>query len=77
MALYRNQRENVSLLRSEGHASASRYTLAFMWNEVRFVRKRINGRIATDAVMMNAVIAQAFAGGEHLKNLLEKLQDGE
>jgi len=43
---------------------------------VRFTRARQNDRIATEAVVMHAVIVQSFSGGEHLKEVLEQL-DGD
>lgn len=66
----------MSLLRSEGHWQAARYPLGFMWNEVRFVRKRHYAKVSTDAVVMHTIIVQALSGGEHLKDLLEKMDDG-
>ncbi len=66
----------MSLLRSEGHQSASRYPLAYLWNEVRFVRQRDHARVKTDAVVMQTVIVQALSGGKHLQELLGKLDDG-
>jgi hypothetical protein len=73
---YRQQRAVVSFLRSEGHPAASRYPLAYAWNEAAFARQRINGRIATETVLIHAAIVQAIAGGEHLKTTMEKLTDG-
>ncbi len=70
-------RETASLLLSEGHASANvrRYPLGVLWNEYKFARKRIHSRMTTEAVLMHSVIAQAMAGGKHLKDTLERLDD--
>lgn len=45
-----------------------------MWNEVAFVRERVNARIKADAVVMQSTIASVLSkeGGQHFKELLEK-----
>jgi hypothetical protein len=70
-------REDVSLLQSEGHISASRYPLAMVWIETRIARRRMSLMMANEAVLMQAVIVSVLAGGEHLKGLLKGLQDAD
>jgi hypothetical protein len=67
----------VSLLLSEGHLEARFYPVGMVWGEVGFVRRRIHDRISTDAVVMQATIASVLVGGDHLKEVLEKLRHGE
>lgn len=76
MDFYRGLRECVSLLRANGHPSASRYPLAYLWNEAVFARDRINGILKTHAVLMQAVSVDALAGGHHLQDLMEKINGG-
>lgn len=66
-------RSGVSLLMSQGHHHATKYPLAFLWNEISFARQRINAMVKTEAVIMHTVIVQALMGGEHLGKVLEKL----
>jgi hypothetical protein len=46
-----------------------------MWNEARIVKRRHHSRMRNEAALMHATIVQAIAGGEHLKTLLERLDD--
>ena len=65
----------MSFLRSEGHFHASRYSLAFMWNEVEFARNRNNARIVTEATVMQAAISALLVkeGSQHFKEITEQL----
>lgn len=74
--MLRDCRREASLLLSEGHAAAWRYPLGKLWSEARFVRERWVGRTSTEAVVMQAAIVSALAGGKHLKDVLEDLRDG-
>ena len=49
------------------------YPIAYLWNEVKFTRDRMNAVMTTEAVIMKATISQAVWGGKELKELLEKL----
>lgn len=59
------------------HLDARRYPLGYMWNEVRFTRRRLNANEVTRAVVMQAVVGSMFGDGKHLKKILEGLTDGE
>jgi hypothetical protein len=63
----------VGLLLSQGHVGATRYPIAYLWNEVQFTRDRMNVVMASEAVIMKATISQAIWGTKELKELLEKL----
>jgi hypothetical protein len=63
-------------LLSQGHIGATRYPIAYLWNEVRFTRNRLNAVMVSEAVVMKATISQAIWGGKELRELLEKL-DGD
>lgn len=67
----------MSLLLAEGHADARRYPLAMVWSEARIVRRRVNDRISTEAVLMQTAIVAALAGGKHLTEALKDLRDGD
>lgn len=73
LRFYLHCRTNVSLLLAEGHLAARRYPLGFMWSEARLVRRRLNARMATEAVLMQSVVASVIAGGDHLQALLGRL----
>jgi hypothetical protein len=70
-------RGDVSLLLAEGHTEARHYPIGMVWAEQGFVRRRIHDRMATEAAVMQATIASVLVGGEHLKEVLEKLRHGE
>jgi hypothetical protein len=48
-----------------------------IWAEARIVRSRVNDRISTEAVVMQAVIASVLAGGSGLRDTLKGLRDGD
>lgn len=58
---------------SQGHTGATRYPIAYLWNEVRFTRERMNATMTSEAVVMKATISQAIWGGKELRELLETL----
>lgn len=68
------------MLMSEGHPHANQYPLSKLWIESELVRERVNGRISTDATMMQAVIVAVLSpngeGAKHLQKLLKGLNDG-
>jgi hypothetical protein len=67
------------MLMAEGHQHASRYPLSTLWIEVELATERINRRIATEALVMQAVVGTVMGGKEgakHLKSLLKRLNDG-
>lgn len=74
---YWGLRADVNFLVEQGHRYAWSYPLATVWSEAWIARQRVNRRIATDAVMMQAVIAQVLAGEGPLAKLLEDLNDGD
>jgi hypothetical protein len=37
------------------------------------VRERVNTRISTEAILLQAAVVDVLGGGEHLRNALEKL----
>lgn len=51
-----------------------------LWQEAQLVRERINGRIVTDTLMLNAVISAHMSTGDeardHLNKLIKGLQNG-
>jgi hypothetical protein len=70
----------VSLLLSEGHANANRYSLAKVWYETQIVRERVNSRLASEVTLMHAamvsIASPKSAGQQNLKKLLKGLRDG-
>lgn len=70
----------MSLLLAEGHPSARKYVLGFMWSEARIVRQRTNSKIVLDAAIMQAVVATALGGKKaqgNLNKLLKKVEDSD
>lgn len=68
----------MSLLLSEGHATARRYPIIVVWQEAQIVRERVNQRHITETVLMQAVAAATMSkkGGKHLADLLKDLGHG-
>ena len=73
LRFYFHCRTNASLLFAEGHPAARRYPLGFLWSEARIATRRANARMATEAVLMQAVVTTVLAGGDHLRELLGRL----
>jgi hypothetical protein len=48
-----------------------------MWGEARLAKRRENARIASEAVVMHAVISSIIGGGENLNKVLGRLTDGD
>lgn len=71
-------REQVSLLRSQGHLDADDYPVARVWEETRMVVRRQNLMLASGATLLQGAIASLLSkeAGETLKNTLEGLTDG-
>lgn len=63
---------------AEGHPWAAYYPLSKLWIEVELARERINARIATEAVLMQSVVASILNkdGATALKNQLDDLNHG-
>lgn len=49
--------------------------LATLWTEAEIARDRINGRIATEAILIRAAIVDSIAGGNHLGDSIDRLLD--
>lgn len=63
---------------AEGHSNARHYVLAELWSEAARARKRVNRRIATEAVAMQAVVVSVLSGDvNHLKKIIEDLNHGD
>lgn len=62
---------------AEGHADAWHYPLAFLWNESRIARQRINGLIATESLLMYSAITAVWSGKlDNLNESIRSLRDG-
>jgi hypothetical protein len=59
---------------------ARKYPLAVLWTEVEIARERVNGRIATEAVMIHqaavAVLSPKGKGLTAFNKTLRKLRNG-
>lgn len=53
-------REQVSLLRAHGHVDAAHYPLGMLGDEVRLVVKRVNGAMASEAVLLQLAVSSMF-----------------
>jgi hypothetical protein len=77
---YLGIREYVSLLLSEGHPSARRYPLGTLYYEAQLVRERINRKMITESVLMqaviNAVLSPSGDGHKSLNKLFKDLRNG-
>lgn len=54
-------RRQASLLLANGHPHARRYPLGMLWDESRIVVERINGVLATEAVLLRQAITSVFS----------------
>lgn len=63
---------------SEGHPWANYYPLSKLWIEAEIAKDRINARMASETILMQAVVASAFnkEGTKVLKDLLDDLNYG-
>ncbi len=64
---------------AEGHPEAMKYPLSKLWIEVELAQERVNGRIATEATLMQAVVAMAVnpkRGSKVFEELMRDLTDG-
>ncbi|AAQ63365.2 tail length tape measure protein [Burkholderia phage BcepNazgul] len=74
---YLGLRRDASLLMAEGHPDAWDYPLAVLWNESRISRQRINGLIATEALLTYAAIFAVWSGDvKALNEKVRSLRDG-
>lgn len=62
---------------AQGHPDAWDYPLAFMWNEARIARDRINGQTATEATLLFQTIQAVWSGKvDNFKRSIEGLIHG-
>lgn len=64
------------MLREYGHTHCDSYTFGYAWSEYERIRRRINNRMATEGVIIQAAAGSILAGGEHFNKLLKELTDG-
>lgn len=48
-----------------------------VYSESDICRRRVNGRLSTEAVLIQAAISSTLGGGSTLKNALEAVKNGE
>jgi hypothetical protein len=65
----------VSFLRAQGHPDAEHYVLCTLWVEATIAQQRINGQMATEAVLMHQVV-QTVLGDESAFNRLQATLKG-
>lgn len=70
-------RRDASLLIAEGwsHGVAYALPLAVLWTEAELIRERVNNRIATETILIQAAVVDVVGGGRHLKTALDKLDE--
>lgn len=70
-------RRDASLLIAEGWSYGIAYALplAVLWTEAELIRDRINGRIATESILIQAAVVDVIGGGRNLMSALEKLDE--
>lgn len=70
-------RRDVSLLMSQGHAEAAEYPICVLWHEVRLAVERVNGMVATQALLTQSAIASMFSkdAGRGFVDQIEKLTE--
>lgn len=68
-------RSQVSLLLAHGHPDARRYPVGLVWDEASMVISRINGMMATEAVLLQTAVSSILSkeSGEHFNKLVKQL----
>ena len=70
-------RIDASFLLAEGHSAARRYPLVVLWQEAQIARERVNTRMMTEALLIDAAIIRAVSGeGKHFESLIKGLKNG-
>lgn len=70
-------RIDASFLLAEGHTAARRYPLVVLWQEAQIARERVNQRIVTEALLIDAAIIRGVSGdGKHFEALIKGLTNG-
>ena len=79
IAQYHSLRSEVSLLLSNGHLAARLYPVGMVWGEAAIVRKRVNHHLATEAILMQAVVGSALnpkEGGKAFQKMIKEMTSG-
>jgi hypothetical protein len=62
---------------AEGHPFAQEYPLAFMWNEARIARERVNSQTITETLMLFQAVQTVWSGKiDGLNKAIQELRDG-
>lgn len=71
-------RRQVSLLLDHGHPEARRYPIGIVWDEAELVVERLNGRIATEAVLTQMAVSSVLSekAGKQFNKMVKKLSGG-
>lgn len=68
-------REQVSLLLAHGHSQPHRYPIGVLWEEVQIVRQRLNGQMATEALLTMMAVSSVISekAGVEFNKVLNRL----
>lgn len=63
------------MLLEHGHAGAAEYPICVLWAEVQLVTDRVNGAVATQALLTQSAIASMFSvqSAKSFTDLIERL----
>lgn len=67
------------MLLSEGHSSARLYPIGVVWAEGQIARRRINHLLASEGIIMQAVVGSVMnpkAGGKAFQKLIKEMTSG-
>ena len=67
------------MLLANGHLAARQYPVGLAWGEAAIVRKRINHQMATEAILMQAVVGSALnpkEGGKAFQKMIKEMTSG-
>lgn len=67
------------MLLSEGHSSARLYPVGVVWAEGQIARRRINHLLASEGIIMQAVVGSVMnpkAGGKAFQKLIKEMTSG-
>ena len=67
------------MLLANGHQAARHYPVGQVWGEAAIVRKRVNHQLATEAILMQAVVGSAMnpkEGGKAFQKMIKEMTSG-
>lgn len=67
----------MSLLLANGHTEANGYPIAMIWDEARLVGDRLNGQMATEAVLTQMAVSSVLSkkAGKEFDKMIKRMSE--